>query len=478
EGYEFDVPEEEKQRAFSIRGDSETDEGALALRRQDWIALRPEPLKKSESLIDSLVVELEKVPKFRSAMKTVETIFSGYIPTSKVRTESKFDFGPIFNTISWNRLEGIRVRLGGMTTANLSRHFFLNGYVALGCRDLRVKYSATAIYSLTPKEYHAYEHFRNAFSVSSSYDVQVPGQLFSVFDRDCILMSLNFGPKAGNYEYVLTNSLQYEIEWPSRIGLQAWAAHHRTEAAGSMSFDRLLADGTAEHISRFHDVTLGVKFRFAPGERIFNNRMGKSSLFNLTNEAPVLEFSHEIGYMEGGYLFNRSGFTAQKRFWLSSFGHIDATLNCGIEWNKVPFVKLFIPYTNQSLFLQPTTFNMMQPMEFLTDQYAALYLTYYLKGLIFNRIPLIKKLKLREVLSFSALYGTLSRKNNPAVSPAGLFAFPEGAGAPGKYPYMEMSVGIENILKVIRVDYVRRLNYLDNPAAHKNGVRISLRFTF
>ncbi|MGM9735911.1 MAG: DUF5686 family protein [Candidatus Cryptobacteroides sp.] len=477
-GYEFDVPEEEKEYAFAIQGDSETDEGATSLRKQEWVGIRPEPLKKSESLIDSLVIELEKVPKFRATMKTCEAMFSGYIPTSRVRTKSKFDFGPIWNTISWNRLEGVRLRLGGMTTANLNPHFFLNGYVAFGCKDLRVKYSASAIYSLRPKEYHAYEHFRNAFYITSSYDVQVPGQLFSVFDRDCILMSLNFGPKSGKYEYVLTNQLKYEIEWPSRIGLEVWLAHHNTEAAGLMSFDRYLEDGTTRHIDKFNDITLGMKFRFAPGERIFNNRMGRSSLFNLSNEAPVLEFAHEIGYMEGGYMFNRSEFTAQKRFWLSSFGHIDATLNAGIEWNKVPFVKLFIPYTNQSLFLQPTTFNMMQPMEFLTDQYVSLHLTYYMKGLILNRIPLVKKLKLREVVSFSALYGTLSRKNNPAVSPTGLFVFPEGAGVMGKYPYMEMSVGIENILKVIRVDYVRRLNYLGNTAAHKNGVRVSLRFSF
>lgn len=477
-GYEFDVPEEEKEYVFSIQGDSEIKEGAASVRKKDWVGLRPEPLKKSESLIDSLVVELEKVPKFRTTMKTLEAMFSGYVPTSKVSTESKFDFGPIWNTISWNRLEGVRVRLGGMTTANLSRHFFLSGYAALGCKDLRVKYGVTAIYSLRPRDYHGYEHFRNAFFLSSSYDVQVPGQLFSVFDRDCILMSLTFGPKVGKYEYVLTNQFKYEIEWPKRIGLQAWVAHHNTEAAGAMSFDRFLPDGTTMHIDRFNDVTLGVKFRFAPGERIFNNRMGRSSLFNLTNEAPVLEFSHEIGYMEGGYLFNRSEFTAQKRFWLSSFGHIDATLNAGIEWNKVPYVKLFIPYTNQSLFLQPTTFNMMQPMEFLTDQYVALHLTYYMKGLILNRIPLVNKLKIREVVSFSALYGTLSHKNNPAVSPTGLFVFPEGAGVMGKYPYMEMSIGIENIFKVIRVDYVRRLNYLSNQSANKNGVRVSLRFSF
>ncbi|MCQ2291745.1 MAG: DUF5686 and carboxypeptidase regulatory-like domain-containing protein [Bacteroidales bacterium] len=475
--YTFDIPQAEYDSIFAIQGKTLIEDHATKHTKTEWANLRPTPLSKRESLIDSLVTELERIPKFRHLLKTGEVFVSGYIPTSKNRLRSKFDFGPIYSTISYNWLEGVRLRIGGMTTANLHPHWFLNGYVAFGCKDLRVKYMGSIIYSFTPKEYHAYESFRNALYITTSYDVNVPGQMYGVFDRDNILMSLNFGGPTTNLQYIARNQIKYEKEWPNRIKIQTWITHENNEAAGTLVYQRINADGSLNNIRKYNEMSVGMSFRFAPGEALFNNRMGKSSLFNLSNEAPVLQVAHELGYMQGGYWFNRSELLAQKRFWLSSFGHIDLTVNAGIEWNKVPFTKLFIPLANQSIFLQPTSFNMMLPMEFITDQYISLYASYYLKGWILNRIPLIKKLKFREVISFSALYGTLSAKNNPAISPTGLFVFPEAAGTLGKFPYMEMSVGIENILKFIRIDYVRRLNYMNNPKARRNGVRISLRFT-
>ncbi|MGM9811147.1 MAG: carboxypeptidase-like regulatory domain-containing protein [Paludibacteraceae bacterium] len=140
--------------------------------------------------------------------------------------------------------------------------------------------------------------------------------------------------------------------------------------------------------------------------------------------------------------------------------------------------KLFIPNSNQSLFMTPNTFNMMKPMEFAMDRYVAWYMTYYLKGWIFNRIPGWNKLKLREVVSFSGIYGGLSAKNNPDLSGWGLYGLPDGCSPMGKVPYMELTAGVENIFKFLRVNYVRRLNY--NAALtgwQKNGIRFTFRFS-
>lgn len=477
ESYQFDVPEEEMQYAMNIQGESETKPTAYDIPKQQWVDVRPIPLTKKESVIDSLVIELERVPKFRNIVKSAEVLISGYIPTSKKRTESRWDFGPVFSFVSWNQLEGVRFRLGGMTTANLNKHWFATTYIAFGTKDLRLKYNVTGIYSFVEKNYHAYESYRHALYLSSSYDVEVPGQLYTMFERDNLFMSLNVGTPYMFMQYLAKNQLTYEKEWANRISIKAWVRHQCNEAAGALSYDQYVGDDIVP-IKKYHDISLGFLFRFAPGERLFNNRMGKSSLFNLSNDAPVIEISHVLGYMQGGFLFNTTEFKAQKRFWLSSFGHIDITLNAGIQWNRVPFTQLFIPMTNQSVFLQPTAFNMMRPMEFVSDMCASLYVTYYLKGWILNRIPLIKKLKWREVISFSAMYGTLSHKNDPNYYKDQLFVFPAEMSVIDKVPYMEMSVGIENILKFIRIDYVRRLSYLNTPNIKKNGVRVSFRFTF
>ena len=120
----------------------------------------------------------------------------------------------------------------------------------------------------------------------------------------------------------------------------------------------------------------------------------------------------------------------------------------------------------------------MNPLEFINDEYASWDLTYYMNGNLLNRIPLIKKLRWREVFCFRGLWGNLTNKNTPSLNDKGLFAFPEGTYQMGKEPYMEASVGIENIFTAIRVDYVWRLNYLDHPGIQKNGIRATIMLSF
>jgi hypothetical protein len=133
----------------------------------------------------------------------------------------------------------------------------------------------------------------------------------------------------------------------------------------------------------------------------------------------------------------------------------------------------------------------MKPMEFIMDGYISLYTTYYFKGWILNRIPGINKLRLRGLVSFACIYGALTNKNNPYLETNnGLYDFPHtpwedgniekafdangyikdqyNTSSPiGKLPYMEMTVGLENILKFIRIDYVRRLTYNDYELPYK-----------
>ena len=118
----------------------------------------------------------------------------------------------------------------------------------------------------------------------------------------------------------------------------------------------------------------------------------------------------------------------------------------------------------------------MNFLEFVNDHYAAVNIDQNFNGFIFNKVPLLKKLKWREVVSFKALWGGLRSENNPANDPA-LLSFPKNAaGIPTTYtlnhgPYTEGSVGIANIFKVLRLDFVERFSYLDHPEAPKHGIR-------
>lgn len=117
-------------------------------------------------------------------------------------------------------------------------------------------------------------------------------------------------------------------------------------------------------------------------------------------------------------------------------------------------------------------------MEFMNDEYFSWDVTYFLNGWLFDRVSLLRKLKWREKVSCRGLYGHLSDKNNPAFSDD-LFAFPiADTRTMGKTPYVEAGVGIENIFKVLRLEYVWRLTYRDSPGIDKSGLRISLHMTF
>lgn len=453
-------------------------ENARKFGKAEWNSMRPEELSGKEVFIDSLLPELRRIPKFNATISAVEILASGYVATNKSRSKSKFDFGPIYNTISYNSLEGIRIRLGGMSTTNLAEKWFMNGYIAFGCRDLRFKHNAMLIYSFNKKDYHPFESLRHALYLSTYYDVEIPGQTFSLLDRDNIFMSLSIGSPTTRMQYVRRTKLRYEKEWANRFSIDMWFQHENNEAAGSMRYERINADGSLTPIKYYNNIEYGLQLRFAPGEPIYNNRLGKESPFNLSKDAPVIRLTHRIGLMEYKYIYNCTEISAEKRFWLSSFGHIDAILQTGIVWNKVPYPKLYMPNSNQSLFMTPNSFSLMEPMEFIMDQYAVFFATYYMKGWIFNRIPLIKKLRLREVASFGMVYGGLSQKNNPLLLHEGLYAMPQGASPIGKVPYMEMSVGIENIFKFIRIDYVRRLSYVQGLSGwKKNGIRFTFRLT-
>lgn len=476
--YKFEVAQ--RDSIFGLLGGVHIAENATMQTDTFWVQNRHIPLREKESALDDLLAQMRKVPIFNVIIKTAEILISGYIPTGKDRQSSKFDFGPMNTTFSSNELEGFRMRVGGMTTANLNPYWFASGYVAFGVKDRKWKYNVKLTHSFNKKEYHEGETPRNNLSLIQEYDVYTPGQDFLFTSKDNMFVAIKAGTPVTHMQYIRKTMLQYEKEWLNGLSILGWVRNENNEAAGSLSYDLINDDNSVTHIKDFTSTEIGAQLRFAPGERAYNGRAGRESPFNLSQDAPIFKVSHQVGikgFLGGDYTYNHTEVSAEKRIWLSSFGHIDAKVKAGKVWDKVPFPMLIFPNTNQSLTIQPEAFNMMNAMEFITDQYVSWYLTYYLKGWILNRIPFVKWLKLREVVSFSGVYGGLTDKNNPEKT-TGLFRFPDGSMVMGNTPYMEFSVGLENILKILRVDYYRRVTYLDNPDIKKGGFRIALRFSF
>ena len=439
-----------------------------------WLAHRPEVASKNENTVKDMLNRLRKSKLFYWCEKVVTTLVNGYIATSSNSRKSKFDIGPMNTTISGNSLEGARFRLGGMTTANLNPHWFTKFYLAYGTRDKRFKYMGQIEYSFVGKKYHPNEFPVNSIRVMHRYDVDKIGQHYLYTNPDNVFLALR-RQKDDKIIYLRETRLEYKLETQAGFSITTAIMHQRHEASRFLPF----ADANGNAFGHYNSAGFNVTLRYAPGEKFYQTR---SFRIPINQDAPVFTLSHTFmprGFLGSDYTINKTEAGIQKRFWFSAFGYTDIILRAGKIWSKVPYPELLLPNANLSFTIQPESFSLMNAMEFVNDQYLSWDVTYWINGAILNRIPLIKKLKMREVLSFRGLWGKLTDKNNPALNPE-LMQFPEGplCQAMGKRPYMEVGVGLDNILTFLRVDYIWRLNYRDNPGINRSGVRIQMHFTF
>ena len=478
--YAFD---ELPQQLFKRKG-AEIKEADAMMRGDDfWNQYRPVPLTQTESSMDMLVKRLEQMPGFKYVIFVLKAFIENFVETGTKEHPSKVDIGPVNTMISNNYIDGLRLRMSAQTTANLNPHLFFKGYYAYGFKDHRSKYMSEVEYSFNKKEYLPREFPKNSITFSYQYDVMSPTDKFLKTDKDNVFVSFKTST-VDQMSYVRNIALKYENETQFGLKTTVEVKHSTDEPTGGLAY--ITNDDQKTLVPEIQTMEASLAFRYAPGETFVNTKQRR---IPVSFDAPVFTLSHTAGFkgvLGGEYNYNLTEIGLYKRFWFSSWGKIDMFVKGGAQWNKVPFPLLIMPAANLSYILQRETFNLINNMEFLNDRYASLDVSWDLNGKIFNRIPLLKKLKWREAIGFKMLYGHLTDKNNPMKHPGDseLFLFPTRDGRPTSFvmdpktPYMECSVGIHNIFKILHIDYVRRLNYLDHPDANKWGVRFMVMMTF
>mgnify|MGYP002623991678 CR=1 FL=1 len=451
-----------------------------------WASIRPIQLTNTESnlgkSVDMINEDLGGFWKF---------LLTAVVENSVELTPkpNKIDFIPLNAIVSHNDIDGWRYQASLQTTGNLSPHLFLRGYGAYGTKDEKAKYKIEAEYSFNKKKYMAHEFPRRSITASYMYDDMSPVDKFSNTTKDNVYSSFKTS-KVDQMMYVNDFNLKYQYETNNFITWSVALDNSKLTPTGKLIYMRNADQSLIPHI-KTTDVKLG--FRYAPRETFINS---KQQRLPINNDAPIFTLEHTLGMdgpLGGQYNYNMTEATVFKKVWLpGACGSIEAYLKGGVQWNKVPFPMLFTPQSNLSYFVQfdSWSFNMLRNMEFLNDRYVSLLVNWSFDGKILNRIPLLKKLKLREYVGFKMLYGKLSDKNNPFLHPEdnSLMRFPTRDGEQtsfvmGDTPYMELSVGISNIFKILTIQYVRRLNYTDLPdleggKLHKNGIRFAVDFKF
>lgn len=379
--------------------------------------------------------------------------------------------------VSGNAIEGARFRVGGTTTTAFSKNLFFDGYMAYGTKDEKLKYDVLAEYSFNDRKEYRKEFPLNSIRLEYMYDINQLGQQYMYASKDNMFLAWK-RQKDTRATYLRQAELTYYHEHYNGLAYGAVVRNRREYATEYAVFDRIGPDGGITPVKSYDMTELELKFRYAKDEKFYQTR---NLRYPITFDALIFNFSHVMAKKDllgSSYDYHRTDIGIQKRFWFSAFGYIDLITKAGKVWNKVPYPLLILPNANLSYTIQPESYTNMNAMEFISDEYASWDLTYYMNGNLLNRLPLVKKLKWREVFCFRGLWGHLTDKNNPINGGDGLYLFPNGSYTLGKAPYMEASVGIENIFKFLRLDYVWRLNYRDYPGIQTKGVRFMMRMSF
>lgn len=443
-----------------------------------WATNRMVHLTNGESSMSSFITGLSNTKGFKYILFGLKALIENFVETGK---KSYVDIGPINTMISTNFIDGLRTRLSAQTTANLSPHFFLSGYYARGWKSHKDYYKGQLTYSFNKKEYMPWEFPKRTITFTSTYDVCSPSDKFMPTDKDNVFTAFKW-TEVDKMMFYNRQELAFEYEQYWGLKTTVKLKTEENEACGSLYFKPLATNGGAS-VNRIRTTEASFQLRYSPGETYVNTKQRR---LRVNFDPPVFTISHTVGVkgvLGGDYDYNLTEASIYKRFWLNSWGKLDVSVKGGVQWNKVPFQLLIMPAANLSYIVEDETFNLINNMEFLNDRYASLDVSWDLNGKLFNRIPLIKKLKWREWLGIRCLWGTLTDKNNPTLERnAGdpvLMQFPEGSYIMDpKRPYIELVAGIHNIFKLLHVEYIHRLNYNNLPTATKNGVRIMIRLTF
>lgn len=432
-----------------------------------WTEKRNDTLSLSKSKIYANLDSLKKMPSFKRSMWITSTIVGGYGDLGPVQ------IGPIESIISSNRVEGLRLRIGGRTTPLFNKSIYLEGYAAYGFKDEKLKYYMSGMYSFNKTA--PYKFPNNFFRVSYQYDTDIPGKNFLIEKNQNPLASISRGARElwlynriAKLEYIreLENHFTYNFGIRNLIQRPAALLTFQTEARPD------------NPISNLSTTELTIMFRFAPHEKIFQGPVNRRII---KSKHPIFTLSGNYGrkgLMNNPYNYLNINTSIAKRFYLSQAGFTDVTLNGGTVLGQVPFPLLAILPANQTYLYEKESYNMMNFMEFVSDRYVGINITHSFNGFLLNKVPLLQDLKLREYLSFKILYGGLRNENNPATN-SDVYKFPVHSSgrastyALGNIPYIEAGFGIGNIFKVLRVTAIKRFTYLEHPGAGSIGLRFS-----
>ena len=404
-----------------------------------WDKARPIELQKREAGIYAMVDSIKNVPLYKTVAEYLYMFYYGY------RDIGKVEIGPYYSLLSSNQIEGDRVRIGGRTTMKFDHNMRLNGYGAYGFKDQDFKYGGGFEYFFSKKP-------RTMIAFQAYHDYDLLGVSSNAFTRDNFLTSVLSKNPYTKLNMVDRFRVTFDKDWVHGLSNQFSVISSNIQSGPLVPF--LNPEGNLVPSVRTGEIKLNT--RYAPKESIILDGFERTT-FGIFN--PVLNFSVTSGlksFLGGNYDYLKLDANFSDKIAINPIGYVTFYLQAGKIWGNVPWPLMKIHEGNESYAFDAYAFNLMNYQEFVSDTYVSLFLEHHFQGFFLNKVPLFHRLKWREIVGMRSLFGSYDPTQHTGL------VFPKGMTGLRSTPYTEFSAGIENILKIIRVDAVWRYNYNDN----------------
>jgi len=428
-----------------------------------WEQRRMESLSKDEKGVYKMLDTLKTIPRFKSLYNIAATLASGYYEVGN------FDIGPVFSVFGFNEAEGLRIRLGGRTYFSQNDPWRLEVFGAYGFRDERFKYGVSGKWLLDRKS-------RLTVFGGNRKDVEQTGASLTtsndVLGRSLASSSLITVGANDKLSRINLSTAGFSMEPAKNLKFQLTGSYRTLESA-TETFSLDYFDQNGELQSEISQPEIEFAVFYTPRRKTSGYGVERTIINDGDFPSFYLGYTYGLKDVLGGdFEYNKLQALYTQPWNIGGLGRLWSTIEVGKIYDPVPLGLLSPIPGNQTLFSIYNAFTNLDFYEFVTDSYASLHLQHNFGGRIFSRVPLLRKLDLREVVGFRAAYGTISDKNIALNAPNGLLMqAPEDI-------YWEWSVGVGNIFRVFRLDFNFRGNYLGNPDARKFGVTGVFGFSF
>ncbi|MES2556125.1 MAG: DUF5686 family protein [Bacteroidota bacterium] len=436
----------------------EFEEGAKTRDDAYWAAHRHIPLSDQEEGIDRMTDSLNNDPFFKFLKNATYMASTGYYPLGKI------EIGSIHSLIAVNPVEKFRTGLAIRTSNAFSRRFEIGGKLYYGFGDERFKYGGIIRYNITPKKRGMWTNYYNydIEQLGLSPTAASVGSTFSSLLRTGPLDKLTFVAKVGS---------NLEKDVGKDVILFAGVEWKEYTALGLANYERYNPDGVLERISKIQTAEITARFRWAKDEEFLAGSFDRTSI---RSKYPVFSLQGIFGVkgvFGSDYNYQKVEFSMEHIRTVGVLGRLRYQITAGYIFGTVAYPFLKVHEGSQSYWLYTNSFNRLSFFEFISDRYVGALVEQHWEGLLFDRIPLIKKLQWRLVTTGRMTYGAISNRHQEAM------LLPEFTKKFGDTPYVELAVGIENIFKVGRIDLVWRATHL-TPDISPLGVRARWAFNF